>query len=72
MFKFNIEETTKSWLKETALKAVTAMAQTFVATIGPAAVMGDVNWQLVASASLLSGILSAAAAVAGTAKRSAK
>lgn len=72
MSKLNIGENAKAWIKETALRAVTAMAQTFVATIGPAAVMGDVNWPLVASASALAGILSAAAAVAGIARRTTK
>ena len=41
------------------------VAQTFVATIGTAAVMGDVNWPMVVSASLLAGILSIATSIAG-------
>ena len=41
------------------------MAQTAVATIGTSAVMGDVNWVMVASASVLSGIISILTSVAG-------
>ena len=41
------------------------VAQTFVATIGTAAVMGEVNWPMVASASVLAGILSLATSIAG-------
>ena len=37
----------------------------FVATIGSAAAMGEVNWPMVASASVLSGILSVATSIAG-------
>ena len=41
------------------------MAQTAVATIGTSAVMGEVNWMMVGSASLLAGILSLLTSVAG-------
>ena len=41
------------------------MAQTAVATIGTAAVLGDVNWVMVASASVLAGVLSMLTSVAG-------
>lgn len=56
---------TKQWAKAAAVRAVKTMAQTFVATIGTAAVMGDVNWAMVASASVLAGIISMATSVAG-------
>ena len=62
---FHIDVDTKQWIKAAAVRAIKTMAQTFVATIGTAAVMGDVNWPAVASASALAGILSVATSVAG-------
>lgn len=56
---------TKRWLKAAGVRATKTMAQTFVASVGTAAVMGDVNWPMVASASVLAGILSLATSVAG-------
>ena len=50
----------KQWLKCAGVRAVKTMAQTFVATIGTSAVLSDVNWGIVASASVLAGILSLA------------
>ena len=55
----------KDWAKKAGIRAVKTMAQTAIATIGVAAVMGDVNWISVGSASLLSGILSVLTSVAG-------
>ena len=68
MFKncvLNTSVDTKKWLKASAIRAVKTMAQTAVATIGTSAVMGDVNWVMVASASALSGIISILTSVAG-------
>lgn len=68
MFKncvFKPDVDTTKWIKAAGRRAVKTMAQTFVATVGTAAAMGDVNWQMVASASLLAGILSVATSVAG-------
>lgn len=62
---FNTSVDTKKWLKASAIRAVKTMAQTAVATIGTSAVMGDVNWLMVASASALSGIISVLTSVAG-------
>lgn len=62
---FKIDVNTKQWIKAAAVRAVKTMAQTFVATIGTAAVMGDVNWQMVGSAAVLAGILSVATSIAG-------
>lgn len=55
----------KKWLKAAGVRAVKTMAQTFVATIGSAAVLAGVNWQVVISATILAGILSMATSVAG-------
>ena len=62
---FNTSVDTKKWIKASAIRAVKTMAQTAVATIGTSAVMGDVNWVMVASASVLSGIISILTSVAG-------
>lgn len=53
------------WLKCAGVRAVKTVAQTFVATVGTSTVMGDVNWPMVLSASLLAGVLSIATSVAG-------
>ena len=55
----------KLWLKAAGVRAIKTVAQTAVATIGTSAVMGDVNWVMVGSASLLAGILSLLTSVAG-------
>ncbi len=63
VFKANVD--TVKWFKAAGIRAVKTVAQTFIATIGTAAVMGAVDWKLVASASVLAGILSIATSVAG-------
>ena len=55
----------KNWIKCAAIRAIKTVAQTAVATIGTSAVMGEVNWRMVASASCLAGILSLLTSVAG-------
>jgi len=55
----------KDWLKAAGVRAIKTIAQTAIATIGTSAVMGDVNWIAVGSASLLAGILSLLTSVAG-------
>ena len=56
---------TKKWLKAAAIRAVKTVAQTAIATIGTAAMLGEVNWIAVGSASVLAGVLSLLTSVAG-------
>ena len=66
MFKNNVfNVSTKKWFKASIVRAVKTMAQTAVATIGTSAVLGEVNWVMVGSASALAGILSLLTSVAG-------
>ena len=55
----------KPWLKAASVRAVKTVAQTAIATIGSAAVLGDVNWAVVCSAAVLSGVLSLFTSLAG-------
>ena len=53
------------WWKASAIRAVKTMAQTAVATIGTASALGEVDWLLVMSASILAGGLSILTSLAG-------
>lgn len=53
------------WFRAAGIRAVKTVAQTAVATIGTSAVLAEVNWVMVGSASLLAGLLSLLTSVAG-------
>lgn len=48
----------KDFWRATAIRAIKTVCQTAIATIGTATLIEDVNWLVVASASVLAGILS--------------
>ncbi len=60
-----MSEKSKLWVKAAGIRAGKTMAQTAVATIGTAACMGQVNWQMTVSAAVLAGLLSLLTSVAG-------
>lgn len=55
----------KKWLKCAVIRSVKTVSQTAIATIGTSAVLSQVDWKIVVSASILSGILSLLTSVAG-------
>lgn len=55
----------EKWLRAAGIRALKTICQTAIATIGTAAVMSQVNWTAVVSASLLAGILSMLTSLAG-------
>lgn len=55
----------KSWLKAACVRAIKTIAQTAVATIGTSALLAQVDWMMVISASILAGVLSLLTSVAG-------
>lgn len=55
----------KSWFKAAGIRALKTIAQTAAATIGTSAVLSEVNWLAVLSASVLAGILSLLTSLAG-------
>ena len=60
-----MKETFIKWLKAAGIRAIKTVAQTAVATIGTTAVIAEVDWVMVASASALAGVLSLLTSVAG-------
>lgn len=56
---------TKKWLKASLVRAIKTIAQTAIAMIGTSVVVADVDWIMVASASLLAGVLSVLTSIAG-------
>ena len=63
VFKQNVD--TIKWIKAAGVRAIKTVAQTAVAIIGTSATMGTVDWKMVASASVLAGIVSILTSVAG-------
>ena len=55
----------KTWFKAALVRAVKTVAQTAVATIGTSALLSDVEWKMVVSASVVAGLLSVLTSVAG-------
>ena len=55
----------KSWIKAACVRAIKTVAQTAVATIGTSALLAQVDWMMVISASILAGVLSLLTSVAG-------
>lgn len=55
----------KTWFKAAAIRAIKTICQTAIASIGTAAVIAEVDWKLVVSASILAGILSVLTSLAG-------
>ena len=53
------------WLRAASIRAIKTIAQTAIATIGTSAVLSDVNWKIVISSAVLSGILSMLTSIAG-------
>lgn len=54
-----------TWWKAAGIRAIKTVAQAAIATIGTSAVLSEVDWRMVVSASLLAGILSLLTSVAG-------
>lgn len=54
-----------SWLEAAGVRALKTLAQTAIATIGTTALLTDVDWKIVLSASALAGLLSILTSVAG-------
>lgn len=68
MFKncvFKMDVNTKQWVKAAGVRAIKTVAQSAIAAIGASAAMGDVNWLMVGSTALLSGIVSILTSIAG-------
>ena len=60
-----IRENTVTWIKAAGIRAIKTFAQTMIATIGTSAIIEEVNWQIVLSASLLAALLSILTSIAG-------
>ena len=57
--------TMRRWIKAASIRAIKTVAQTAVGIIGASAIISEVNWKVVLSASLLAGITSLLTSIAG-------
>ena len=57
--------TMRRWIKAASIRAIKTIAQTAVGIIGASAIISEVNWKVVLSASLLAGITSLLTSIAG-------
>ena len=60
-----MKEMVWNWIRAAGVRALKTVAQTAVATIGTAAMLGEVNWAAVVSAAVLAGLLSLLTSVGG-------
>lgn len=60
-----IKTNTTQWIKAAGIRALKTFAQTMIATIGTTAIMENVDWKVVISASALAALLSILTSVAG-------
>lgn len=68
MFKnnvFKVSVDTQKWFKAAGVRAIKTIAQTAIAVIGTSAVLSAVDWKMVISASIVSGIVSVLTSIAG-------
>ena len=61
----NIMKSFKKWIKAAGVRAIKTVAQTAVGIIGASAIISEVDWKVVLSASLLAGITSLLTSIAG-------
>lgn len=54
-----------TWIKAASIRAIKTIAQAAIGTIGASAVLADVDWRVVVSASILAGVLSMLTSLAG-------
>lgn len=60
-----MKKLTLNWLKAAAVRCTKTIAQTAIATIGTTALINEVDWRIVCSASALAGVLSLLTSLAG-------
>ena len=56
---------TKKWFKAAGVRAIKTMAQTAIGVIGSSLVISEIDWLMVASASVVAGVVSILTSVAG-------